>query len=398
MNPTFDHWVQVAGWTLVHFVWQGGLIALAGAAALRFLRTASAQARYGIACAALAAMLVSPAMTARVISTSAQAEQPTFQQFVFVGNGLTAIPRTGGIAARPVHEGLGSADAWLVVNRWLPVLVSTWLAGVALLLVRLSGGWWRVRRLHRASLAAAVSSWQVVGDRLGLRLHLGRMVHIVDSVLVETPTVIGWLRPVIILPIAAFANLTPAQVEAILAHELAHIRRHDYLVNLLQTMAETLLFYHPAVWWVSARIRAEREHCCDAVAVDACGDAVGYAAALAELETSRLARPAPIGPTALALAATGGSLVERVRRVLSVQIDDARPARSETCSSRLARLGCAASLRCKRAAHRGLRSSRCLFLRRTSNRMCSSGLATHRSARRLSSAFSGRARLGRLPP
>src|SRR4030095_13888079 len=118
---------------------------------------------------------------------------------------------------------------------------------------------------------------------------LFRSVHVVESIAVEVPTVIGWMRPVILLPVAAVAALTPAQVEAILAHELAHIRRHDYAVNLLQTTAETLLFYHPAVWWISKRIRAEREHCCDDVAVRVCGDAVSYAHALAELEAWRAA-------------------------------------------------------------------------------------------------------------
>ena len=100
------------------------------------------------------------------------------------------------------------------------------------------------------------------------------------------PTVIGWLKPVVLLPASALAGLTPRQLEAILAHELAHIRRHDYLVNLLQTLVETLLFYHPAVWWLSRRIRVERENCCDDLAVSLCGDPVAYAAALADLEGS----------------------------------------------------------------------------------------------------------------
>jgi hypothetical protein len=124
---------------------------------------------------------------------------------------------------------------------------------------------------------------------------------------------------VILLPIAALANLTPAQVEAILAHELAHVRRHDYVVNLLQTAAETLLFYHPGVWWVSGTVRAEREHCCDAVAVAICGNAVDYAAALEELEAWRTRH------TGLAIAATGGPLLARVRRVLHEPSDDQRP-------------------------------------------------------------------------
>ena len=130
------------------------------------------------------------------------------------------------------------------------------------------------------------------------------------------PTVVGWLRPAILLPIAALASLTPAQVEAILAHELAHIRRHDYAVNLLQTIAETLLFYHPAVWWISNRIRVEREHCCDDIAIAVCGDPLGYAQALAELETWRTSA------ATMALAATDGSFLERVRRILRVPVSD----------------------------------------------------------------------------
>jgi type II secretory pathway component GspD/PulD (secretin) len=126
---------------------------------------------------------------------------------------------------------------------------------------------------------------------------------------VEVPTVIGWLRPVILLPAGCLLGLSAAQLEAILAHELAHIRRHDYLVNLLQNVVETLLFYHPAVWWVSRRIREERENCCDDLAVEICGDRVTYARALATLEELRHA------PGQLALAAAGAPLLQRIRRL-----------------------------------------------------------------------------------
>ena len=144
------------------------------------------------------------------------------------------------------------------------------------------------------------------------RLHIGRAVRLLESTSVSVPTVIGWLRPVVLLPASAMAGLAPNQMEAILAHELAHIRRHDYIVNLFQTVVETLLFYHPAVWWLSRRIRAERENCCDDLAVSLCGDPVAYAAALAELEGLR----STTGD--LVLAATGGSLLQRVRRLLGV--------------------------------------------------------------------------------
>ena len=193
-----------------------------------------------------------------------------------------------------------------------------WLAGVSLLLVRMGGGLWRVHRLHEAGLAAADSCWQEVAARLASRLGLVDAVRVVESRLVGTPTVVGWMRPIVLLPVAALANLTSGQIEAILAHELTHIRRHDYLVNLLQSLGETVLFYHPAVWWVSGRIRTEREHCCDDVAVLVSGDRVSYASALAALEEWRDGAVAP------ALGAGDGPLNERVRRILDRPYD-ARP-------------------------------------------------------------------------
>jgi beta-lactamase regulating signal transducer with metallopeptidase domain len=134
------------------------------------------------------------------------------------------------------------------IDALLPVIVFVWLAGVTMLLVRMAGGLWHVRRLQILSLAAFPSRWQAAAQRIASGLGLRTAVHVVESVLVETPATVGWLRPVILLPIAALANLTPSQVEAILAHELIHIRRHDYLVNVAQTVAETLLFFHPGVW------------------------------------------------------------------------------------------------------------------------------------------------------
>jgi uncharacterized protein (TIGR03435 family) len=184
-------------------------------------------------------------------------------------------------------------------------------AGVCLLFVRLAGGWWRVRRLQLAARALPASRWQVESIHLARQLGLEQLVRVVDAAFVEVPVVIGWLQPVVLLPVAALVGLTPDQVRAILAHELAHVRRHDAVVNLAQTIAETLLFYHPAVWWVSSRIRTEREHCCDDVALAVSGDAYAYASALAELESRRVTQPT------LSLAATGGPLLRRVARVLA---------------------------------------------------------------------------------
>jgi beta-lactamase regulating signal transducer with metallopeptidase domain len=230
-----------------------------------------------------------------------------------------APPVIVGDAARTASTGRGlgrDAAADAIAASVLPAIVIAWLIGVAVLVGRMAGGLWYVERVRRAALAAPASSWQAACLRLGERLRSSAPVRVVESMRVDVPAVVGWLRPVILLPAAAVAHLSPEQVEAILAHELAHVVRHDYLVNVLQSVVETLLFFHPAAWWVSSRIRVEREHCCDEIAVEACGDAFLYARALAGLEAAR------VGDAGLALAATGGSLVDRIRRILREPVND----------------------------------------------------------------------------
>lgn len=306
-------WTYVAGWALVHFLWQGTAIALLAALVLHMCRHRSASVRYLIACGAMVAMLVSVTITGaltRALGASHEPEIRTVQRQL-IGTTDVLLPIT--IVDGPTASVRSAA---VRVEAFLPWIVSAWLAGVLLLLARVAAGWWRVRRLHQMALGAMRSTWQHAADRIAGRLGLARVIRVVELSAVDVPLVVGCLRPIVVLPIAALSQLNAAQVEAILAHELAHVRRHDYLVNLMQTVAETLLFYHPAVWWLSARIRDEREHCCDDVAVAVCGDAAGYAAALTELEAWRS------GELNLAAASTGGSLLTRVRRILRVEISE----------------------------------------------------------------------------
>jgi beta-lactamase regulating signal transducer with metallopeptidase domain len=266
--------LQTAGWTLIHFVWQGTAIAGATSALLRLTRRRSATARYVIACMSLATMLGAPIVTARMLWTGAEltsSANAVQGDVAPLKSRATSNAMPSLVSAFEEHamvapgsrvsQGFSPASLLASIDRFLPAITIAWLAGVVLLLARMAGGWWHVRRLHRLALATASSRWQTSCRRLAYRLGLPAAAHVVESVLVDVPTVVGWLRPAILLPIAAIASLSPSQVEAILAHELAHIRRHDYAVNVLQTIAETLLFYHPAVWWVSRRIRVEREHC-----------------------------------------------------------------------------------------------------------------------------------------
>jgi beta-lactamase regulating signal transducer with metallopeptidase domain len=195
----------------------------------------------------------------------------------------------------------------------LPWLVFAWVVGVALLSSRFVGAWLFVLRLRRSATPVAERFEELLA-RVSKRLRVSRAVRLCQSALVEVPTVIGHLRPIILIPAGALVGLTPQQLEAVLAHELAHVRRYDYVVNLLQTAAETLLFYHPAAWWLSRRVRVEREHACDDAAVEATGDVLLYARSLAALEQLRVSR---VPAAALALAANGGSLMHRIQRLVS---------------------------------------------------------------------------------
>ena len=312
---------QAIGWALVQFVWQGALIGLFTAVALAALRRSAADIRYVVAAIGLTLMLTMPAVTAvqtwrasaAASSESGQMDDRAQTSVAIAVDDRTVRPAEATRAAKapsvlsfqpPTTAPLSTFSAWM------PVLFLTWLIGVALLTLRLLSGWLWVQRLKSHATVPAATALGDMALRLARRLHITRTVTFLESTLVDVPTVIGWLRPVVLVPASALAGLSPHQLEAILAHELAHIRRHDYLVNLLQTLVETLLFYHPAVWWLSRRIRIEREHCCDDLAVSLCGDPVSYARALADLEELRSRG------REFVLAANGGSLLDRVRRLL----------------------------------------------------------------------------------
>ena len=312
---------QALGWTLIHFIWQGALIGVLYASVSVLLRRFSANVRYATACSAMLLMLIGPATTMFVISGTAVDSETAALTTPLSDLTVEAVERTpAGLlpAASQSEVEPASASPSNSILHWaqdrlpraMPWLLALWFAGVLFLSLRFAGGLVKVRRLKRIDTGASVDLWQKRLALLSQRLRVSRPVRLCESALVEVPTVIGWLRPLIVLPASAVTGLSPAQLEALLAHELAHIRRHDYLVNLLQTSIETLFFYHPAVWWVSAQVRQEREHCCDDLAVAACGDVLTYARALTALEELRCAEPQ------FAVAASGGSLLVRIQRLL----------------------------------------------------------------------------------
>jgi beta-lactamase regulating signal transducer with metallopeptidase domain len=320
---------DTAGWALVHSLWQGALVAVLYACFASLAARARPDARYAVAIFALVLMLVLPVVTAAALAM--RSERGLFARETLTSEGTWAdslrervrASRDGKEPATratqlALPESISSATTmwgWAEerVTALLPWLVFAWLAGVALLASRFVGAWLLVLRLRRSAAPVAERFEQLLA-RVSEGLRVSRAVGLCESALVEVPTVVGHLRPIILIPASALVGLTPQQLEAVLAHELAHVRRYDYVVNLLQTMVETLLFYHPAAWWLSGCVRTEREHACDDAAVEATGDVLLYARALAALEQLRGAC-AP--SAALALAANGGSLMQRIQRLVN---------------------------------------------------------------------------------
>lgn len=278
------------GWTLVHFIWQGALAGAIYGALRHTASSASPQVRYSLGLLALAVLVILPCVTYAHLAAQA----------------------TGSVQTHAAALAPPTLLTWVrgILRPFVPWTVPLWCAGVLILGAKSFAGWRRVRALAHHAVVPAPPAWGQVLKRLALAVGVRVRVELTLSSRVTVPCVIGWLKPMILLPPAALAGLTPLQLEMVLAHELAHIRRHDYLVNLLQTAVETLLFYHPVVRWISRDIRKERELCCDDEAVRACGDPLHYARALADLAMLRSSG------LALAQGVDGGELTLRVERLI----------------------------------------------------------------------------------
>jgi uncharacterized protein (TIGR03435 family) len=296
-------WVGRLGSTLLHFLWQGVLIAAVYAAARKWIaRSSGPNVHYILACAALTMMATAPVVTWSLLRPPTPV--PVAATFTMPLSAVSfPTPRPS-----PISLAIGVSDA--VSTPFLPWVVAFWSIGVTAFWLRMIGGWFYAGRLRSRLVRPAPPEWQQTLETLKTRIRVSRPVRLLVSSLAQTPAVVGWLRPVVLVPVGALAGLPAEQVEALLLHELAHIRRHDYLVNMMQSVIEALLFYHPAVWWVSGHIRAERELCCDDAVIAVNRDALTYARALSELATASPARLRTV------MAATGGSLVHRIGRLL----------------------------------------------------------------------------------
>lgn len=280
--------------TLLHSLWEGGIVAIALAVLLSFLH--SSRMRY--ICACLALLVVAGASIGTFLYFTSEVEsgfrspigpipQPALNPGQFAGT----------------SSSLGLKDV-------LPWLSPLWLIGLLIFSFKNIGCWITAERMRRRGVCLAPEVWQSRLNAIRNTLGISSPVALLESCLVHVPVVIGYARPVILVPVGILAGLPVAQMEMILMHELQHIRRYDYVVNVIQTCVEGVLFYNPTVWWISRIIRTERELCCDDLVVAATKDAHGYARALTTLEETRR------NFTEMAIASNGGNLMKRIHRLL----------------------------------------------------------------------------------
>lgn len=305
--------IDVLGWTLIHSLWQGASLAILLAIVLIFLRRNSSKVRYFIAASALFTLTLAAVITFVSLyqSENYQAQVSTLTQTPpSIASGKSSLALIRPIAIDSQGQLAFFSDYF---NQHLPLIVTIWLLGVLVLMLRFLGGFAYLQRLRHHQVTSVSKDWQVKTLEIADQLRIKKVVRLFESAMVKTPMVIGHLKPVILLPLGTISGLGSKQVESILAHELAHIARNDYLVNILQSIVEIFLFFNPAMWWISARIREERENCCDDIALQLTNDRLTLVKTLATLEEMRVSAP----QAAVAFAGKKGGLVGRIRRIVN---------------------------------------------------------------------------------
>ncbi len=290
--------------TLIHFIWQGLLIAFTLKSALLFISDKNPQLRYALASLAMLACLLLPITTLWII------HQPETRDLMTISS-LSPLSEFNFVTNHYNPQALQS-----YVVEYLPYVSLLWLSIVFCLALKVFIEIWSINRLPHQAIVPTNKELTARYVELVAQIGLKRKPRLLISLKTNVPMAIGWLKPVILLPIGMLSGLTSAQLEMLLLHELAHIRRHDYMVNFIQTLILTLLFFHPAVHWISKQMRHEREYCCDDIAVQQCGNAIAYAHTLADTaDICRQHRKHTIPH--LAMAASGGDLKQRVVRLVN---------------------------------------------------------------------------------
>ena len=292
--------------TLIHFLWQGVLVAAVLKALLSLISYQKSQLRYALSTLAMLANLILPAVTFFLVYDI------DYRQVTHLVYALPLLDQS--LYLEQIQTNVWYIE-WL---EYLPLLTIVWLSFVIVLALKLIIELYNVNRLPLQGCSAADATLQKRFDSLITKVGLSRHIPLLLSSKTDVPMAIGWLKPVVLLPFSMISGLTPQQLDMLLLHELAHIRRHDYLVNFLQTLVEITLFFHPGVRWVSKQMRNEREYCSDDIAVQHCGSPLAYAHTLADTASLCVKHRHNTIPN-MAMAASGGDLKQRVVRLLDHQ-------------------------------------------------------------------------------
>lgn len=294
--------LEAIGWTLLHSLWQSLLIAGIVATASFVLRRHSAVIRYSIA---VAAMLFQVLLSFATFMY----RLPHTQQKIHFEGGLSAPVYAGN-----VKLGLVAANTYTtVVNQHLDLIVMLWMLGVFVLAFRNIAGLFYIQRLRPAAIPLEGSEWRDKIKELSEKIGIRKWVSFAESNAVKAPITIGFFKPVILVPVGLLAGISPQEAEAILAHELAHIYRKDYLVNILQSFAEALFFFNPGFWWISSMLRKERENCCDDIALSVCDDSLSFLKALTTVEEFKASTPV----LSMGFFGSQKALLSRVMRIVN---------------------------------------------------------------------------------
>ena len=275
------HIAQAIAWTLIHFCWQAAAILGVYLLVSMAVNRRSSQTRYVLALSTLLIMMASACVTFAWEYRAATSISVPVAPAAFIAAEFPRITAPGMAATQ------SAATAGISLPSLLPWIDGFWILGVIILSIRSLGGWWLIHRLRESATTPASDSIRVAFERVSAALGIRRSVLLRISDAIASPMTIGALRAVVFLPVSAVTSIGPDELEVVFAHELAHICRADFFWNLMQTLAETLFFFHPGVWWISARIRHERELCCDDLALQVCPNPVVYARALYRLEEQR---------------------------------------------------------------------------------------------------------------
>jgi beta-lactamase regulating signal transducer with metallopeptidase domain len=275
-----DQEIKAICWTLIHSLWIGVVIALLAGLLISFTRKSSANMRYRVLCGILVLFVIAIGITfyleVRVVSSETPSYAINGGKFPIKQADVPVIYHLG---ALPQHQGVVS-QAVGFLNHNMKIIFVVWLLFFILKSLKMVSGLLYIQRICSYRVHEVAEEFKHKIELFSNLIGIRQTVRLMQSELVKVPVAVGWLKPVILLPMGILLQLSPEQLESILWHELAHVRRRDYLVNILQGIVETVFFFNPGLLWLSSLIRAEREACCDDIVLSRTNRKANYLEAL----------------------------------------------------------------------------------------------------------------------